>query len=189
MIIRIDKFQVLKGYLPHQWNKIPALFFRASGLDANYYNGDRWTTQLIAFYWTQSHTLWKVRRESAHISTNDNSDMSNIARTRQPAQHRVEMMCTYDPFMVSHDRRTLDIPLEERLQSRTSDLVAMFPVIHQSIREVRSGTTSYRSSRYLLSFILHGSGIPINHERDAQHPDSIDHCHSFFVYFSAQQHS
>jgi hypothetical protein len=46
------------------------------------------------------------------------------------------------PLMLVFDRRILDIPLEERLQSRTSDLVAwaktMFPVIHQSIREARA---------------------------------------------------
>jgi hypothetical protein len=41
--------------------------------------------------------------------------------------------------MLSLDRRIFDIPLEERLQSRTSDLVAwtttMFSVIHHSICE------------------------------------------------------
>jgi hypothetical protein len=46
------------------------------------------------------------------------------------------------PLVLALDRCVLDIPLKERLQSRTSDLVAwaktMFPVIHQSIREARA---------------------------------------------------
>jgi hypothetical protein len=53
-------------------------------------------------------------------------------RTQQIAQRRVEMACAHVPLIV-------DIPLEERLQSRTSDLVAwtktMLPVIRDSISE------------------------------------------------------
>jgi hypothetical protein len=30
-------------------------------LTAKYYTGERWTSQLIAFFWTQSHILWKDR--------------------------------------------------------------------------------------------------------------------------------
>jgi hypothetical protein len=44
--------------------------------------------------------------------------------------------------MLAFDRRIFDTPLEERLQVRTSDLVAwtttMFPVIHHSISEARA---------------------------------------------------
>jgi hypothetical protein len=45
-------------------------------------------------------------------------------------------------LVLALDLRVLDIPLKERLQSRTSDPVVwaktMFPVIHQSIREARA---------------------------------------------------
>jgi hypothetical protein len=44
--------------------------------------------------------------------------------------------------MLAHDRRVLDVPLEERLQSRTSELLAwaktMLPVINRSIRDARA---------------------------------------------------
>jgi hypothetical protein len=44
--------------------------------------------------------------------------------------------------MLSHDRRVLDVPLEERLQSRTSELLAwaktMLLVINRSVRDVRA---------------------------------------------------
>jgi hypothetical protein len=44
--------------------------------------------------------------------------------------------------MPAIDRRIFNTPLEERLQARTSDLVAwtttMFPFIHRSISEVRA---------------------------------------------------
>jgi hypothetical protein len=36
---------------------LQALFFRTQGLDAKYYNGELWTSPLIAFFWTQSQTL------------------------------------------------------------------------------------------------------------------------------------
>jgi hypothetical protein len=44
--------------------------------------------------------------------------------------------------MLAHDRRVLDVPLEERLQSRTSELMAcaktMLPVINRSVRDARA---------------------------------------------------
>jgi hypothetical protein len=44
--------------------------------------------------------------------------------------------------MLALDRRVLVIPLEERLQSRTSNLVTlakiMFPAVHQIIRDTRA---------------------------------------------------
>jgi hypothetical protein len=43
--------------------------------------------------------------------------------------------------MLAHDRRVLDVPLEERLQSRTSELLAwaktMLPIINRGIRDAR----------------------------------------------------
>jgi hypothetical protein len=43
-------FQVIKGYLAHQWCATQALFFRAQGLDARYNTGERWMSQLITFF-------------------------------------------------------------------------------------------------------------------------------------------
>jgi hypothetical protein len=43
--------------------------------------------------------------------------------------------------MLAHDRRVLDVPLQERLQSRTTELVAwatMLPVINRSVRDARA---------------------------------------------------
>jgi hypothetical protein len=44
--------------------------------------------------------------------------------------------------MLAHDRSVLDVPLEERLQSRSSDLLAwaktMLPVINRSVRDARA---------------------------------------------------
>jgi hypothetical protein len=38
--------------------------------------------------------------------------------------------------MLAHDRRVLDVPLEERLQSQTSEL--LLPVINRSVRDARA---------------------------------------------------
>jgi hypothetical protein len=130
----------LKGYLPHQWSITQAKFFHDQGLDGRYYTGAPWTSQLITYFWTQSHTLWKGRYASAHAPATDNLDKS-IARTRQTAQYSVKMADTHGPIIVALDRRIFDVPLEEHLQSRTSDLVAwtttILPVICHSISEAR----------------------------------------------------
>jgi hypothetical protein len=49
-INQIGWFQVLKSYLPNQRSITQAKFFRAQGLDAGYYTGARWTSQLITFF-------------------------------------------------------------------------------------------------------------------------------------------
>jgi hypothetical protein len=58
--------------------------------------------------------------------------------------------------MLALDRRIFDIPLEERLQLRTSDLVAwtktMLPVIRHSISEARKELrTGHQDTRTYLS--------------------------------------
>jgi hypothetical protein len=54
----------------------------------------------------------------------------------------VERAYAHAPIMLAHDRRILVVPLEERLQSRTSDLIAwaktMLRVINQSVRDARA---------------------------------------------------
>jgi hypothetical protein len=61
------------------------------------------------------------------------------------------------PLMLALDRHIFDFPLEERLQSRTSDHVAwtttMFPVIYHSIREARAEprTSIHHNSRTSFS--------------------------------------
>jgi hypothetical protein len=90
---------------------------------------------------TQSHNLWKDQCASENAPAADTLDKSS-ARTRQIAQHRVKMAYAHGPLMLALDRRIFDTPLEERLHSRTSDLVAwtktIFPVIHHSISEARA---------------------------------------------------
>jgi hypothetical protein len=77
-----------------------------------------------------SHTFGKARCAAAHVSEKDSPDNSS-ARSRQAVQ--------------ANDRRVLDVLLEERLQSRTSELLAwaktdktMLPVINQSVRDARA---------------------------------------------------
>jgi hypothetical protein len=56
------------------------------------------------------------------------------------AKQRVETAYAHAPLMLAHDRRVLDVPLEERLQSRTSELLAWaktIPVINRSVRDAR----------------------------------------------------
>jgi hypothetical protein len=64
--IQLGCFQIIKGYLPQEWSITQALFFRAQGLDARYNTGEKWTSQLITLFWTQSHNLSKDRCASAH---------------------------------------------------------------------------------------------------------------------------
>jgi hypothetical protein len=54
----------------------------------------------------------------------------------------MEMAYAHGPLMLALDRRIFETSPEERLQARSSDLVAwtttIFPVIHHSIREARA---------------------------------------------------
>jgi hypothetical protein len=74
--------------------------------------------------------------------TGENSPDNSSARVRQAAKQRVETAYAHAPLMLAHDRRVLDVPLEERLQSRTSELLAwaktMLPVINRSVRDART---------------------------------------------------
>jgi hypothetical protein len=103
-----------------------ALFFRAQGLDARYYTGERWTSQLIAFFWTQGHTLWKDRCVFAHAPATENFFTPTSLAPALDGQHTTawKWHAHTAPLMLALDRRIFDIPSEERFESRTTDLVA-----------------------------------------------------------------
>jgi hypothetical protein len=72
------------------------------------------------------------------------------------AQHRVTMAYAHGRLMLAIDRRIFDTPLEEGLQSLTSDLVAwatsMLPVIRHNISEAQKQLrTSHRDIRTYFS--------------------------------------
>jgi hypothetical protein len=74
----------------------------------------------------------------------------------EAAQLRVELAYAHAPLMLAHDRRVLDVPLETRLQSRTSELLAwvrtMLSVINQSIRDAQAQIqTGHRDMRGFFS--------------------------------------
>jgi hypothetical protein len=97
--------------------------------------------ELIEFFWTHGRTLSKERCAVAHAPGEASPDNSS-ARSWQAAQQRVEMAYAHAPLMLAHDRRVLDVKLEERLQSRTSELLAwvetMLPVINRSVYDARA---------------------------------------------------
>ena len=152
-VVQIGWLQVLKGYIPKEWISGQEKFYRDRRKDPKYYTGEQWTKELIEFLWTHGNTLWKDRCAVAHAPGEDSPDKSS-ARSRQTAQQRVETAYAHAPLMLAHDKRVLDIPLEERLQSRTSELVAwaksMLPVINRSVRDardqLRTGHQDIRSS-------------------------------------------
>ena len=115
-VVQIGWFQVFKGYIPNEWTLRQETFYRRQ-------RKKRWTKELIEFFWTHSNTPWKDRRKVAHAPGEDSPDNSS-ARSRQAAQLRVETAYAHAPLMLAHDRRVLEVPLEERLHSRTSELLA-----------------------------------------------------------------
>jgi hypothetical protein len=89
----------------------------------------QWKRHLITFLWTQGHALWKDRCASAHGPAADSLDKSST-RTRQTEQNLMIMAYASSPLILAIDRRIFDIPLEERLQGRTSDLAALTKTMH-----------------------------------------------------------
>jgi hypothetical protein len=116
-------------------------FYRRQRQSTRYNTGEQWTKGHIELFWTRGNTLWKDRCAVAHAPGEASPD--NIsARSRQAAQQRVEMAYAHARLMLAHDRRVLEVPLEERMQSRTYELLAwaksMLPVINRSVRDARA---------------------------------------------------
>jgi hypothetical protein len=102
---------------------------------------------------------------------------TSLALTRQAAQQQVELVHAHGPIMLAHVRRVRDVPLDERLQSISSDCTTwpktMLPVINQSVR----GARAYRSSRHPYLFLRHDRGRT-NPDHNTCHHDSTVHKHS-----------
>jgi hypothetical protein len=87
---------------------------------------------------------------------NANHVQTTFPATRQAALLRVETAYAHAPLMLAHDRRVLDVRLEERLQSRTTELLAwaktMLPVINRSVRDARAQLqTGHQDNYYLIA--------------------------------------
>jgi hypothetical protein len=112
---------MLKEYIPNDWTSRQEAFYRRIRRKDN--TGEQWTKKLIEFLWAHSNILWKDRCAAAQAPEEGSPDNSS-PRTRQAAQLRVETAYENAPLMLAHDRRIFEVPLEERLQSRTSELLA-----------------------------------------------------------------
>jgi methionine synthase II (cobalamin-independent) len=88
-----------------------------------------------------SRTLWKALYATADAPGADSPENSS-AYSPQAARQLVETAYAHAPLIFAHDRCVLDVPLEERLQSRTPEYLAwakaILPVINQSVRDVRA---------------------------------------------------
>ena len=122
-VAQIGWFQVLKRYIPKEWTSRQEGFYRRRRQNKKYYTGEQWTKELMEFFWAHGNTLWKERCAVAHAPGEASLDNSST-RSRQAAHQRVAMAYVHAPIMLAHDRRVLDVPLEERLQSRISELLA-----------------------------------------------------------------
>jgi hypothetical protein len=84
--------------------------------------------------------MWKDRCASAHAPTTDSSDKSSVALDRQ--HNTAWKWHTHTSPLASTRSAYFRYPPEERLQSRTSDIVdlakTMVPVIHHRISEART---------------------------------------------------
>jgi hypothetical protein len=87
-IVQIGWSQVLKGYIPHTWNILQEASSEAME-KRTYKTGEQWTKQLIEFFWTHSHTLWKDQCAAAYTPGDDSPDNSS-ACSRQVAHQRME---------------------------------------------------------------------------------------------------
>jgi hypothetical protein len=81
--------------------------------------------------------------------------------------------------MLAHDRRVLDVPLEERLQSRTSELLAwaktMLPVINRSVRDsytIQTGHQDIRSYFSKATVVTTGDRQPTSTERSSRNSNT-----------------
>ncbi len=89
--------------------------------------------------WPKCNQIETVRH--LYLYHSDSLDKSS-ARSRQTEQNLMTMAYASCPLMLAIDRHTFHIPLEERLQGRTSDLAAwtktMLPTIRLSISEAQN---------------------------------------------------
>jgi hypothetical protein len=125
--------------MPEDWTSRQESFYRRQRRKSKKdYTGKQWMKELIEFFWKHGNTLWKDRCAVAHAPGADSPDNSS-ARSRQVAQQRVATAYAHAPLMLAHDRRLLDVPLEERLLTRPSALLAwattMLPATNQSVRD------------------------------------------------------
>jgi hypothetical protein len=97
------------------------------------------------------NTVWKDRCTSANAPGAESLDKSS-ARTRQTKQNLVTMAYANSPLMLAIDRRIFDIPMEERLHLRTSDLVAWPKTMLPTIR-LGAEPTSYWPPRHPYLFL------------------------------------
>jgi hypothetical protein len=90
--------------------------------------------------------------------------------------------------MLAHDRRVLDVPLEERLQSQTSELLVwvktMLPVINQSVRDAQAQIRT--GQRDIRGFFSRTTAVITDHT--ASDPIDTSSAHPIAPTLDARQH-
>ena len=138
-----------RGYIDKKWVEDQEKFHRDSGHDKQKFTGTQWATKLIRFQWQAAHEVWIQRCKELH----DTEDGILTAREMQELQAKTRAMYSSAHLLNIHDRQIFNKPIDERLDSRLSDLKAwvqqLYPVVQKGIQDaheqVRDGFQDIRN--------------------------------------------
>ncbi len=138
-----------RGYIDKKWVEGQEKFHRDLGHDKQKFTGKQWATKLISFQWQAAHEVWIQRCKELH----DTEDGILTAREMQELHAKTRAMYSSAHLLNIHDRQIFDKPLDERLDSRLSDLKAwvqqLYPVVQKGIqdanRQIRLGVQDIRN--------------------------------------------
>jgi site-specific DNA-cytosine methylase len=115
-----DWSHFFRGYIDTSWVDSQEKFHRDSGHGRQKFTGKQCVSKLIRFQWQATHEVWIQRCKELH----DQEDGILTAREMQELQAKTRAMYSSAHLLNIQDRQIFDKPIEERLESRLSDLKA-----------------------------------------------------------------
>jgi hypothetical protein len=137
-----------RGYIHTTWLESQEKFHRELEHDIQKFTGKQWASKLIEFQWQAAHEVWIQRCKELH----DKEDGILTARGMQELQAKTRAMYSSAHLLNIHDRQIFDKPIEERLESRLSDLKTwvqqLYPAVQKGIQDantqIREGVQEIR---------------------------------------------
>jgi hypothetical protein len=127
-----------RGYIDTTWVDSQEEYHRRLGHDPQKFTGKQWASKLIKLQWQAAHEVWIQRCKELH----DKEDGILTAREMQELQAKTRAMYSSAHLLNIHDRKIFEKPIEERLESRLSDLKAwvqqLYPAVQKGIQDANT---------------------------------------------------
>jgi hypothetical protein len=149
---------LLRGRFSHHWVQLQQAHINSEDeISSKKFTGQRWLQKVINNIWTHLYTAWKQRNADLHGIDPADKEQKSKAKLR-PAILALYASAAKLDYM---DKRLFELPLDDRLDLRSSEQVAWINIVTPTVRQAKAEAAHLlrHTQRDIREFLLRPAQI------------------------------